>query len=129
MTQFNPQGSPVGPRVPQDMTHSLGSHGAVSLLPIRKILEISTGHIPKHTADALGHGRDAVEHAQLWNLLPYEAWSDFGWIICISDVLDEVREQHPELAKLLDFCLESDIGYLQLDADGLEIEGFPLFDW
>jgi hypothetical protein len=102
----------------------------VSRLPIRTVLELSTGHIPKHTADALGHGRSAVEAAELWNLLPYEPWADYGWIVCVTgDVPEEVKERHPELGTLLAFCCNNNIRYLQLDSDGYEMDDFPTFDW
>lgn len=101
----------------------------------KQILEVGTSQIPKHTAEALGMNPQARESAPLWNVLSYEPWAEFGWILWTTerDPLPEpFTQQHSELAALLKFAAGEGFQYLKLDcdADCLPKElGFPVFEW
>ena len=94
------------------------------------MLNISTANIPQHTAKALGNSGDPTEGIELWSLLSYVHWHDYGWIIyCGASYTDNIREKHRELANLMDFCVARKICYLKLDCDAVKLDGFPEFSW
>lgn len=101
----------------------------------KQILEVGTSQIPKHTAEALGMNPQARESAPLWNVLSYEPWADYGWILWTTehDALPEsFTQQHPELAALLKFAAGEGFLYLKLDCDAVCLPkelGFPVFQW
>jgi hypothetical protein len=95
---------------------------------ICKLLDLSTAHIPKHTADALG-SKD-ISNPPLWNDLSYVHYHEYGWIIhCSRDELGDKAQEHPELAALLNLCVDNGIEHLKLDCDAPTVEGLPCFDW
>lgn len=100
---------------------------------LRSMLVISTAHIPKRTADALGQDRETLCKQPLWDILSYERWGDYGWFIyCCEDQVKDLRsglESHRELADLIEFCVLNKIEYLLLDCDAFAYPGAPTFDW
>lgn len=93
-------------------------------MSVVSMMDISTAHIPKHTADYL----DTL--APQNPFIAVEKWGDCGWIFWTGneDYNDECYA-HPELLVLLDHCRSFDIAYLKLDRDA-EIDGrFPTFNW
>ena len=86
---------------------------------IQNIIDISTAHIPKHTAKALTD-KSITEPA-------YEPWGDYGWIIWIG--ADYADEEHKELNDIIKYCQEHGIDYLKLDCDADTVEEFPTFEW
>jgi hypothetical protein len=92
-------------------------------------LSLSTSHIPERTAKELEYG--AVHKTELWDLLSYQPWHDYGWVIwCSTDHGNAAScAGHTELAQLIFMCAEQNICFLQLDSDGTQIEGLPVFTW
>lgn len=99
-------------------------------LPQQKMVDISTAHIPAHTAQALGHDAEYPSRADLFNKLVYTHWSNYGWIICCTcDNPEDTMNEHPELAKLMSLCIEQGVEFLKLDCDAEKIKGLPTFEW
>jgi hypothetical protein len=94
-----------------------------------KMLDISTCHIPKRTADALGEPNSPVKPA-LWDVLSYVHYHEYGWII-FADRGDNpsLMEEHPELARLLTLASELGADHLKLDCDATQIKELPQFEW
>jgi hypothetical protein len=98
---------------------------------IQPTLEISTAHIPLRTAEALGNHGKVPEDTTLWDRVSYTFWHDYGWIIwCSEDHAEAALEAgHPELADLIQLCVDRHILRLVLDGEGVEVEGLPVFEW
>jgi len=103
-----------------------------------KVLNISTANIPKHTAEALGTSNDydskiavfeACISADLWDKLSYTPWACYGWIIWAGHETDEIKEEHPQLANLMEYATSKGFTYLKLDCDAEELPGFERFEW
>lgn len=92
-----------------------------------KMLDISTGHIPKHTADALGDA-SSEKKPELYDQISYVHYHEYGWIIHTSDA-NAVRSEHPELAHLLELAKKNGADHLKLDCDAPKVEGLASFDW
>lgn len=92
-----------------------------------KVLDISTAHVPKHTADALDTPDSQVK-PKLYDALSYVQYHEYGWIIHTSND-DQVRDSHPELARLIRMARELGAEHLKLDCDAPSIEGLPVFEW
>lgn len=86
-------------------------------MTVHTLLEISTAHIPKHTAEAI----------ETLETVICEKWSEYGWIIWIGE--DNAIEEHKELNNILDYCREHNITYLKLDCDAETTAAFPTFNW
>lgn len=102
-------------------------------VPLRQcflaMLELSTAHIPRHTAEALGDS-GMPESPALWDLISYVHFHTYGWIIyCGSPLPEELQQVHPDLGNLMKVAKESGALYLKLDCDAVKAEGLPLFDW
>lgn len=104
-----------------------------------RVLNISTANIPKRTGEALGQCSRplatevdffiACARAPLYNVISYTPWSTYGWIIWAQHELDEIKDEHPELAALMKFASEKGFTYLKLDCDANELLGWPRFEW
>lgn len=100
------------------------------LSAITPLVDISTAHIPKHTADALGSKPGDADASELQDNLMYSHWGEYGWIIyCGDDEAEEVRERHPELSDLMSLCSSQGISFLKLDCDAPKVDGLPVFNW
>lgn len=94
------------------------------------LVDISTAHIPKHTADALDSKPGDADASELQENLIYTPWGEYGWIIyCGADEAEEVRESHPELSDLMSLCASQGICFLKLDCDASKVDGLPVFNW
>ena len=90
---------------------------------IQYMIDISTAHIPEHTAKALEEKSITELVYESWS----ESWSDYGWIIWVGE--DYADEEHKELNNILEYCQEHGIDYLKLDCDADTVEEFPTFEW
>jgi hypothetical protein len=96
-----------------------------------KMVDLSTCHIPLHTAHALGMSERQSLESELKKKLAYTPWLEYGWVIfCSRDAAQEIEKEHPALSNLIQMCAESGIEYLKLDCDALAFsEGLEKFDW
>ena len=98
-----------------------------------KVLNISTAHIPVRTAEALGTGTEFTSTDSAFHAcLVADLWDKIGWIIWAGHDVDEIKEEHPELARLMQFAVEYGYTYLKLDCDAEQLPeslGFPTFEW
>lgn len=108
----------------QVLTHALRLALEASTV---KVLDISTAHIPKYTADSLD-APDPQVKPELYDALSYVRYHEYGWIIHASND-DEVNDSHPELARLIRLTRELGAEHLKLDCDAPLIEGLPIFEW
>ena len=92
-----------------------------------KVLDISTAHIPKRTADALGSA-DLKDKSELYDALSYVHYHEYGWIIHASND-EQIRDSHPELARLIAMTRQLGIEHLKLDCDAPSVEELPVFNW
>lgn len=88
-----------------------------------RVLQVSTGHIPRRTAVELGESPGSPANASLWDYLTYALWGEYGWILHTSKgQINTARAlNHPELANLLQFALSQGFGYVWLDADAPQL--------
>lgn len=102
------------------------------------MLDVSTAHIPKATADALGdidYGRFAAgDFPMLWHMLSYVHWHEYGWVIWASEdaVENAMDAGHPELAAVLRFAINGGFQVVKLDCDAANLPswaGLPVFEW
>lgn len=93
------------------------------------MLELSTAHIPRRSAEALGDAGNPGT-PPLWNVISYVHFPEYGWIIyCGSPPPEELQQDHPELGNLMKVAKENGALYLKLDCDALKAAGLPTFDW
>jgi hypothetical protein len=108
-----------------------GARRASTKYNVRRVLDVSSDHIPEATAAALTCQAkekvgDIVEQTVI------AAWDGYGWIVGVDDrkSMEAIGHHHPELAHLLKFAKLRDCDFLRLDVDGDELPedaGFPLF--
>lgn len=97
---------------------------------VEKMVCVTTGHIPLHTAEALGQDQGKSGEPALWNDISYVFFHEYGWIVHVSeDAASTVKQAHPELANLIELCIKQGIAYLRLDSDGLHVDGLQAFEW
>jgi hypothetical protein len=99
------------------------------------MLDVSTAHIQKHTADALTVSLDDGQ-GLVYDTLSHVAWHEYGWIIhaCVDAHQREDLQTagHGELADLLKFAADNGFNYLKLDCDAPRLPasvGLPTFEW
>lgn len=98
---------------------------------VKRLLDVSTAHIPRHTALALGE-REPIEDAALYSSWSYDRWAGYGWILWVGELAeypDVMRTQHSTLVELLDWARQEGADYLKLDCDAPVVTGLPTFDW
>ncbi|WP_031364628.1 hypothetical protein [Caballeronia sordidicola] len=110
---------------------NVATHQEVNLRPFQVgMINISTTHIPKHTALALGNDEGKSGKPDLWDTLSHVYFHEYGWIVwCSSDAAEAVRESHPELAALIRRCLDINAACLKLDCDADVVPELATFDW
>lgn len=87
---------------------------------IRKILDISTGHVCKETSELLNAG--GGEHT--W-AIPFE----YGWFVDVPEY-DCGREQRPaDINTVMDYARKHDCEWIKFDCDGELLSDLPKFDW
>lgn len=92
------------------------------------LLDLSTSHIPKHTAEALGD-EAGFRTAPLYEQVVYTPWADYGWIFWAGEQSPDIEEEHPELLAALKFAKSHGYDYLKLDCDAAQIPDLPTFQW
>lgn len=93
------------------------------------MLNMSTAHIPKLTAIALGEDEGKSGKPELWDTLSYVYFHEYGWIVnCSEDAAEAVREHHPELAALIRRCLDVSAAFLKLDCDADVVPDLQTFE-
>jgi len=97
-------------------------------MQIDKMLTISTAHIPKHTADALG-GLPDHQNAKLYPEVVYTPWMGYGWVFIAGQDTGLLEDEHPELAAVLRFAHNYGCDFVRLDCDANPIEALPTFEW
>ena len=93
----------------------------MSKLPIRKFLDLSTGHLREETCDQL----NALE-----GLHPYE--TEHGWFLYATPNAAEYAEKHDwpqEVLPILELARANDCDYVMFDADAPEVDGLPYWEW
>jgi hypothetical protein len=103
-------------------------------LEFQKTLTLSTAHITYEDSQQLIYlsYTDDPEFTSPWMV-----WDHFGygWWVRIPDSGEQASWQEaaqifsPNLLQLMLFALGHDCNWLRLDADGLEAEGLPTFEW
>lgn len=97
-----------------------------------RVLNVSTGHISKATAEALGDPPDCQHTGVLWNDLSYVGWHEYGWIIWCAGFDEEPLEDYPDLLALLQFAERNGFEMVKLDCDAPALPaeaGLPTFEW
>lgn len=89
-----------------------------------QMLDISTAHIKRATAYALG---EDGKFGSLYEDLSYVHWYDSGWIICVPS--DDSTCDRPDLEAIFDLARKLDCTYVQLDYNGSEMAALPTYDW
>ncbi|MET0711072.1 MAG: hypothetical protein ABWZ30_01010 [Jiangellaceae bacterium] len=90
-------------------------------LPIRKFLDLSTGHLQENTCNTLGTvpGLRAVE-------------TEYGWLIYAGEWVDEYAKDGgwpAELRAIIALAREHDCAYVMFDRDAPLIDVLPHWDW
>lgn len=101
----------------------------IDQIAIRKVLVISTSHVPQHVAKWLDEqGMLEAEHrfGTRYGDIPV-ASHKHGWVIRIEQ--DPWRGTPAELLAVLDKARELDCGWVDLDGDGDKIDGLPTWEW
>ena len=85
-------------------------------LPTSLMLEMSTRHISKETAEWLQYHRSGC----------YQK-GDYGWFVWSGD---SAREDDPaDLRAVLDFARAERVTWVMLDCDTDAVDGLPTFEW
>ena len=94
---------------------------------VHRFLDLSTAHVPKATATALGDLSGPLhDGCEGLMLLPY----DYGWIVWSANDTDkECLNAHPELRDLIRFADANGFYALKFDCDAEPLEGAPTFNW
>lgn len=105
---------------------------------IGKYLDISTGHVKDENRILF---LETNIHEYIGDNLSELSWFGFPYdtgtfiSVCTEDCSkDEVIEQlkaegMEEIADILVYCLENDIKVIRFDANGEEMDDFPIFEW
>lgn len=89
-------------------------------LPIVKMLNISTGHVSKETADLLnGNKLDDV-----WTI-PHE----YGWIVFVSEYVEKEPVPQADMQQVLVFARKHGCDYIKFDCDASLIDELPKYSW
>ena len=107
--------------------------GPVTKLDIRKVLDISTGHLPQAMCDAVEQDSD---------LAVYKHPDGFGYIVAIPMYLEKENEYDEQLSthlrerfgnafvNILERALAEGCWAVNFDRDAYKYEDlFPLFEW
>lgn len=97
-------------------------------MQIDKMLTISTAHIQRRTAKALGSVGNHPD-AVLFSDVVYTPWDDFGWIFWADQETALFEDEYPDLAAVLQFAHNYGCEFVRLDRDAAPIEALPTFDW
>lgn len=101
----------------------------IDQISIRKVLVISTAHVPQYVARWLDEqGEFAANHE------PESQWPDlhiavhkYGWTVFVEDEPSLIIPA--ELNAVIDMAREMGANYVELDAEGDKIDGLPTWEW
>jgi hypothetical protein len=101
---------------------------------IFKVLDISSMHIPKVTADALGSYDSGKANPSIRGLVIVDWRGANGWLISSTALGDlsithYVITGHRNLSNILQLALELKCDYIKLHADGTLYSELEQFDW
>ena len=86
---------------------------------VRKFLELSTGHLPKETAERIEAG--------IFQKPPTYA-NEYGWCFHVPEKTSEVDEC-PHLMAIVAFAIDAGCDYIIFDRDVAPCDWLPYFDW
>ena len=91
---------------------------------IRKVLDLSTGHLPEATANAIDAGTFPK---------PTMMESEYGWLFSVPELADfpELVDGLPCKAfkAVMRYAAQNDCTAVLFDRDGETLDGLELFDW
>lgn len=91
------------------------------MLPITKVLELSTQHICKNTATLL-------DNTLTTQIAAYQK-KEFGWFIYVSSEENENTDIPNDLSHIINFARLNNCSWVMLDRDCDTIDQLPTFDW
>lgn len=97
-------------------------------MEIQKTLVLSTGHLPEIEYRNLAYN---IIDKPLFRPIQHQ----YGTILVLPDKkevkenIENTRKIFPELAKIIEYCSENDIMYIDFDQDGDLYDEFEQFDW
>lgn len=106
-------------------------------MPIRNLLDVTTGHLKKQDREALQHLAD-TQKTENWPS-PHVYEQEYGWYVSAGVMYGEDDDKEgqerlreagfsEEFVALLTYAKENDVAMVNFDADGEPEPGFPLFD-
>ena len=99
-------------------------------LNITKVLTVFTGHVTQETFETLM--LDGVTNdlglAVYTKAAPNQG-GNYGLYIYLDPSVDDYESLPEDLVSLINLAIENDCMILCLDSDGMELEGFPIFEW
>jgi len=95
-------------------------------MEISKMLTLSTAHITRETAEALGS--PPSDHTHEWlEWFSYYDKADYGWWIPTNSA--ELKQLPPDLAACIRFAKSNGCDWLCLDCDGPIENCLPTYEW
>lgn len=91
------------------------------MLPITKVLELSTQHISEVTAGLLNT-------SMISGISVYHK-EEYGWFIYVSPEEEENEQIPDDLNEVLKFSRSNDCSWIMLDRDYDTIKELPTFEW
>lgn len=89
---------------------------------IRKLLDISTGHVSKETRDLLNEGEGGSPH--IW-AIPHE----YGWFVRAHDEAEDLAQTPDDLVTVMRYAKQLDCDWIKFDCDADFVEELPMFEW
>lgn len=109
-----------------------GIPGTPQKLDITKMLTVSTAHIHYETMDKILEDGTKNDLGLAVYKKSAPSGENYGVFLYLSPgaAYGETNENMPEeLAALIKFARDNGCGILCLDSDGMELEGYPTFEW
>lgn len=101
-------------------------------MEIQKTLVLSTGHLPENEYDIL----TLVPITETNDLNCFRATQhQYGTILVLPDKetvkqnIKSTSKRYPTLVKIIEYCVENEIMYIDFDQDGDLYDEFEQFDW
>lgn len=94
-------------------------------LEITKMITVSTVHLRKETCDDLDNDNVPIT---------YYKKGEYGyfihiWVDELGNVIESLKMQHEDLAKLICFAYSLGCEWLCIDCDGPEVDGLDKYGW
>ena len=92
------------------------------ILDVQKTLRLSTAHLQEEEYQSLPFDRDMPFRASV---------NDYGTFLFVSDETDPDTDwrTYPNLEKIISYCQDNEIMYIDFDQDQAPNEVFKTFDW